>query len=156
MRKAIASAGAAGLIAVGLGASPALADPGNQQPQPFVIKESQNFFEGWRTFTAIGPLCPSGTWEDDRIHWNTPPNARVNEVSTTVYTCADGSGTFTASKNTHIQFFPDGGAISHGSFRITGGTGAYEGLRGSGGGNDGVGNWLTGDGSATIWGHITP
>ncbi len=156
MRKAITSTGVAGLIAVGLGAAPALADPGNQQPQPFLIHESQNFYEGWRTFTASAPLCPSGTWEDDRAHLTDKPKAKWQEVATTVYTCDDGSGTFRADKNNHIQFFPDGGITSHGPFRIVGGTGAYEGLSGSGGGNDGVGNWMTGEASATIWGHINP
>lgn len=155
MRKVIASAGAAGLIAVGLSASPAMAEPGKRQPQPFLIQESQKSFGASMTFTASGPLCRSGTWNDDLTHFAETPNAKWQMVATTVYTCDDGSGTFSAEKNTHLQFFPDGGAMSHGPFRIVGGTGAYEGLHGSGR-NDGEGNWMTGDGSATIRGHLTP
>src|SRR5205823_13259710 len=36
------------------------------------------------TFTAPSPLCPSGTWQG---------NGQVSRV----FTCADGSGTFTAN-----------------------------------------------------------
>jgi hypothetical protein len=35
------------------------------EPVPFTITEEGNFVTGVFTFTATGPLCPSGTYADD-------------------------------------------------------------------------------------------
>src|SRR5216684_7894580 len=67
------------------------------------------------TFTAPPPLCPSGSWLG-------------NGSGTRVFTCADGSGTFTASFNGQLEHAQ--GAT--GPWTIPGGTGAYTMLRGEG------------------------
>lgn len=159
MRKIIAVAGTAGLIIVGLGTSPVLADPYKQQPVSFQIHETQTGFgtpAATATFTASGPLCPSGTFVDAYTHEASPgARYRVNIKGTAVYTCDDGSGTFLARKNTHMQFLADFTATSVSPFKIVGGTGDYEGMRGSGK-NVGLGDFNTGVLSATIYGSIVP
>ncbi|HMJ01164.1 MAG TPA: hypothetical protein VK488_15130 [Gaiellaceae bacterium] len=67
------------------------------------------------TFTAPSPLCSSGRWQGNG------QNARV-------FTCADGSGTFTASFNGELEHT----AGSTGPWAITAGTGSYTALRGKG------------------------
>jgi hypothetical protein len=52
---------ALGLL-VPLGAAAAAQAAG---PVPFTITEQINFATGEATFTATGPLCPSGTFVDD-------------------------------------------------------------------------------------------
>jgi len=72
-----------------------------------------DFHQG--TFTASAPLCPSGSWIG-------------NGGGTRVFTCGDGSGTFTASffgQLEHVQG-------STGPWTITDGTGTYTTLRGKG------------------------
>jgi hypothetical protein len=133
MRKIIAVAGTAGLIA-GLGTAPALASPDPQKPVTFTINETQNFYvPGSARFTATGPLCASGTFVDDYTHEvQASHSGKVHLRGTAVYTCDDGSGTFTAAKNTHLSFNFDYSLTAKSPFRIIGGTGDYEGLRGTG------------------------
>jgi hypothetical protein len=50
----------------------------------------------------------------------------------TVYTCDDGSGTFTMLKHVFIQFNPDFSSTNTGPVQILGGTGAYADLLGHG------------------------
>lgn len=159
MRKIIAAAGTAGLIIVGLGVSSALADPYSQQPVPFVIHETQTGYgtEGVvATFTATWPLCTSGTFVDDYTHEaSAGARYKINITGTAVYTCDDGSGTFTARKNTHMQFLADYTATAVSPFQIISGTGDYEGLQGSGT-NVGLADFNAGELLATIYGQIVP
>ncbi len=67
------------------------------------------------TFTALPPLCPSGSWLG-------------NGAGSRVFTCSDQSGTFTAGfpgEHEHTQG-------KTGSWTIRDGTGAYAALRGKG------------------------
>lgn len=67
------------------------------------------------TFTAPSPLCSSGFWAG-------------NAGGTRVFTCDDGSGTFTVSFNGNLEH----NAGSTGAWAIQSGTGAYATLRGNG------------------------
>jgi hypothetical protein len=67
------------------------------------------------TFTAPPPLCPSGTWQG-------------NGQGSRVFTCADGSGTFTALFQGELEHT----AGASGPWSIVAGTGAYVILRGRG------------------------
>lgn len=67
------------------------------------------------SFTAPGPLCPSGTWLGNGA------NARV-------FTCADGSGTFSAHFNGVLEHV----AGLSGPWSIYAGTGRFVTLRGLG------------------------
>lgn len=121
-------------------------------PVPFTITEDVLA----RTFTATGPLCPSGTFEDDQAVFAGRPEmtGQANVVIHTVYTCDDGSGTFDALKVQHITFAPSGLGLS-GTGRITlnGGTGAYTTLQGFGTDNGFI-NFDTGDSAGNIGGQI--
>src|SRR5947208_4627998 len=66
-------------------------------------------------FTAPSPLCPSGTWQG-------------NGQGSRVFTCADGSGTFTANFSGEVEHT----AGASGPWPITAGTGTYGALRGTG------------------------
>jgi hypothetical protein len=67
------------------------------------------------TFTAPAPLCSSGRWQGNGR------NARV-------FTCSDGSGTFTANFNGELEHT----AGASGPWAISAGTGSYTTLRGKG------------------------
>jgi len=67
------------------------------------------------SFTAPAPLCSSGTWLG-------------NGGGSRVFTCADGSGTFTAHFNGELEHATG----AHGPWSIDGGTGSYVTLRGTG------------------------
>ena len=67
------------------------------------------------TFTAPLPLCPSGTWQG-------------NGLGSRVFTCTDGSGTFTATFDGELE----DAASAHGPWSIISGTGRYVTLRGKG------------------------
>jgi hypothetical protein len=107
---------------------------------PFTITESVDFTgAGDNTFTATGPLCPAGTFADD-VHTQAPSGGSFNGpdhsggfnlVIRTVYTCADGSGSFYALKHVHITF-TDTGSTNTGPIQLRGGTGSYAGLTGHG------------------------
>jgi hypothetical protein len=69
------------------------------------------------TFTATGPLCPSGTFEDTvatlgGAHSGQP---KIEVLVTTVYTCDDGSGTFNMLKHVFLAFNPDGSSTKRAS-----------------------------------------
>jgi hypothetical protein len=55
----------------------------------------------------------------------------LNLLIRTVYTCADGSGTFNALKHVFITF-TENGFTNTGPIQLLGGTGAYTGLGGHG------------------------
>jgi len=92
--------------------------------------------EPFGTFTATGPLCPSGTFVDEFVGGGGAFNSgRVFYHAFTVrktFTCADGSGTFTVQF--HPQFTPatPAGCEEAGPFSVVGGTGDYTKLRGHG------------------------
>jgi len=67
------------------------------------------------TFTASAPLCPSGSWLG-------------NGAGSRVFTCADQSGSFTASFQGELEHTQG----ASGPWTITTGTGTYTALRGKG------------------------
>ena len=121
---------------------------------PFVIHETIDHSTDSYTFTATGPLCPSGVFTDDvTVAAANPAQTRVIWRVHTTYTCDDGSGTFTALKQLVRGQYADG-AWNIGSLRFTGGTGAYTGL--SGHGTDVGESSADGHGTGTITGHLDP
>ena len=125
-------------------------------PAPFTIIEVVDFSgAGPNTFTATGPLCPSGTFTDE-VH-NFAPNSDsgqgadhsggLNLQIHSVYTCADGSGSFEAMKNIRLTFTEDG-TTSTGPIQLHGGTGSYRTLSGHGV-DDGISSGDSGVGTIT-------
>ena len=83
------------------------------------------------TFTASDPLCPSGTFVDEFVGGGGGVRFGASTVRK-VFTCDDGSGTFTIQF--HPQFTPatSAGCEVSGPFAVIGGTGDYERLLGQG------------------------
>jgi hypothetical protein len=114
------------------------------EPVPFTITEQANFAAGVFTFTATGPLCPSGTYADD-VKVFAPgketngAEGKLNLLIRTVFTCDDGSGTFDALKHVFFTFTDENNFTNTGPIELLGGTGAYTGLVGHGVDN-GAGN----------------
>jgi hypothetical protein len=80
------------------------------------------------TFTATSPLCSSGAFVSEPIAGGGGPVASAF-TGLQHFSCDDATGTFT------IQFHPQvhpPDFLDHGPWAALGGTGAYEGLRGSG------------------------
>ena len=138
----IAVLAACAAATVGMGAAAAATQV------PFTITETNiQFFPDYDTgdFTTTGPLCPSGTFLDtyralagiQGQHFQHPV---VNVTVDTVYTCADGSGTFFMLKHVRLVATPPG-IDNTGPVSLKGGTGAYVGLTGYG-----VDNGINGDG----------
>ena len=122
------------VAALGLFALVGVAAPAQAATQvPFTITEQVNFATGVNTFTATGPLCPSGTFVDTvvTLAGGQSGQPKANLLITTVYTCDDGSGTFDMLKHVFIAFNEEG-STSTGPVQILGGTGAYAGLIGHG------------------------
>lgn len=118
---------------------------------PFTITEQVNFATAVNTFTATGPLCPSGTFVDTVATFGGQPgHPKVNLRITTVYTCDDGSGTFDMLKHVFVVGNLDGSFSNTGPVQILGGTGAYAGLIGHGVDN-GTGSGDTAVGQITGW-----
>ena len=145
----MAVAGAVALLAPLAGTASAQA----AEQVPFTITEQVND----ATFTATGPLCPSGTFADDvKVIAPNPgspgfgSSGGYNLLIRTVYTCNDGSGTFNAMKHVFITFTDDG-FTNTGPFQLLGGTGAFTDLTGHG-----VDNGITsgGNGVGQIAGFI--
>jgi hypothetical protein len=106
-------------------------------PEPFTIIESIDFTSDEPpTFKAMGALCDSGTFEDvvvrDRVRGHPDTTGKFNLLIRTVYTCADGSGTFNAQKHVFITLNEDGSATNTGPITLHGGTGDYTRLSGHG------------------------
>jgi hypothetical protein len=125
----VATAAVAVLLALVAGVASARA----AELVPFTITEQINFDTGEFTFTATGPLCPSGTFEDTvaTVADGQSGQPKLNLIITTVYTCDDGSGSFDMLKHVFLTFNPDG-STNTGPVQILGGTGAYAGLIGHG------------------------
>jgi hypothetical protein len=127
-------------------------------PEPFTINELIDFnSEEPPTFTAIGPLCDSGTFEDvvvgDRLRGHPDTTGKFNLLIRTVYTCDDGSGTFNAQKHVFITLNENGSSTNTGPITLHGGTGDYTRL--SGHGVDSGTASADGFGVGTITGVIT-
>jgi hypothetical protein len=118
---------------------------------PFTITDQVDFVSGVSTFTATGPLCPSGTFVDDTrvIAGHPDSSGRIKLLSRTVYTCDDGSGSFNTLRQIFITLGPDGSFTSTGPVQLLGGTGAFTDLTGQGVDNA-TGNFDTG-----VVGHIS-
>lgn len=105
-----------------------------EAPEPFTITETIDFEAGDFSFTATGPLCASGTFEDT-LRTVAADRGRADKVIllfTTVYTCDDGSGTFNAMKHVPITFTGEDSSSNSGPITLKGGTGDYVGLKGHG------------------------
>ena len=104
--------------------------------EPFIIHEDIDFDNEVFNFTTLdGPLCPSGTFTDEVKAvggLNVPTLPKANILIETVYTCADGSGTFFAQKHIFLTFNEDGTQTNTGPISFKGGTGDYTGLSGHG------------------------
>lgn len=85
------------------------------------------------TFTASAPLCPAGSFVDT-VEAVGGGNGRgpLNLVISSVYTCADDSGTFMLLKHITIRSTGPDTATATGTFVVVGGTGAYANLHGQG------------------------
>jgi hypothetical protein len=124
-------AGAA--VAVIASAGSALATP----PTPVTIEVITSFATGTGTFTTSGAgLCPSGTTTDQNFGTGGQSGFHANFHDRKTFTCADGSGTFTANVQAHLIF---GSPTDSFTWNILSGTGAYTNLHGSG---NGVGDQL--------------
>jgi hypothetical protein len=156
MHRITAKTGVAlGAVALALGAA-APAHAGPASGTPLLIHEQLDFGAQSFTFTASDPLCPAGTFSDDVVDGRSlDRNGTVYQLTIdTVYTCDDGSGTFSAQKVIVLRGRSDGSARSSGTFRLTGGTGDYSGI--SGQGTDVGGTNADGVGGSTIRGALTP
>jgi hypothetical protein len=126
-----AAAGVVALLAPLGAAAPAQA----AGPVPFTIHEQIILGPNGpvsETFTAEGPLCPSGSFVDTVLNPPPPDQAgKVTLIVRSVYTCADGSGTFNAMKELVGTPGPDG-ITSTGPIQLRGGTGAFTDLLGHG------------------------
>jgi hypothetical protein len=107
---------------------------------PFTISEQITLGPGGpvlETFTATGPLCHSGTFADTVLtsqpdNSQGPDHGKLILIVRSVYTCADGSGTFNAQKELVGTPGPDDTATSTGPIQLLGGTGAFTNLIGHG------------------------
>jgi hypothetical protein len=154
-RKILSIALAVGLI--GVDTAPALGAttlaPKAPALVPFTITDHVDFASPVSTFTATGPLCPEGTFVDDAIRGPAghPDSSRqLNLLNQTVYTCADGSGTFNALRHTFITIAPDDSFTSTGPIQFLGGTGTFADLAGHG-----VDNATSVDGGTGVIGQIS-
>jgi len=123
---AAALAGAA--IAGFAGAGSALATT----PTPVTIEVTSSAETGAGTFTTSGAgLCPSGTTSDQIFGTGFQSGRLANFHDLKTFTCADGSGTFTANVQAQLIF---GSSTDSFTWNILRGTGAYANLHGSGSG----------------------
>jgi len=123
-------------------------------PEPFTITETIDFNSPEPpTFTATGPLCASGTFEDevvgDRFRGHPDTTGKFNLLIRTVYTCDDGSGSFKAQKHVFVTLNEDESSTNTGPITLHGGSGDYTRLSGHGVDNGST----TADGLGT--GHIS-
>ena len=127
VRTAVAAL-AGGAVAAFAGAGPALATT----PTPVTIEVTTLIATGTGTFTTSGAgLCPSGTTTDQVFGTGGQSGFHANFHDRKTFTCADGSGTFTANVQAHLIF---GSPTDSFTWNILSGTGAYTNLHGSGNG----------------------
>jgi len=105
-------------------------------PTPVTI-EVVTTSPGAGTFTTSGSgLCSSGTTSDQVFGTGSQSGVLANFHDLKTFTCADGSGTFTANVQAQLIF---GSPTDSFTWNILNGTGPYATLRGSG---TGVGDEL--------------
>ena len=132
-RFSLAAAAAAVALLAPLGAAASAQAAG---PVPFTIHEQITLGPNGpvsETFTAEGPLCPSGSFVDTVL--NPPPPDQAGKftlIVRSVYTCDNGSGTFNAKKELVGTPGPDDTVTSTGPIQLLGGTGAFTNLNGHG------------------------
>ena len=125
------------LLVAGVCLALTVASPAYAQ-EPTIVTDITFPEEGapFGTFTALDPLCPSGTFVDEFVGGGGAfRSGHVDYGASTIlktFTCTDGSGTF--SILFHPQFSPatPAGCEVAGPFAVGGGTGAYTKLRGHG------------------------
>jgi hypothetical protein len=106
-------------VAIAAGLALLAAIPASASPTAVTFKlvgshpVDQDYHQG--TFTAPAPMCTSGTWQG-------------NGQGTRVFTCADGSGTFTASFDGELEHMTG----ASGPWAIVSGDGKYVTMRGRG------------------------
>jgi len=146
-RKTLAGVALSAAALSAVGAQAAHAAP----PEAFTITEAVNLNTQSYTFTATGPLCPSGTFKDEfkTVAGNFEKSGVFIALVRTEYVCADRSGTFFATK--HLKFTEEEGIA--GPINFHGGTGAYSSLKGHGT-NAGMIDFGTGMGNGEISGII--
>ena len=102
----IAALAAAAPMVVGIGSASAATQV------PFTITETNIVFtdtNDYGDFTTTGPLCPAGTFVDTYRTLTGRPGLTLQTVLVeTVYTCADGSGTFNMQKHIRLVALPPG------------------------------------------------
>jgi hypothetical protein len=125
-------------VLVALGCLALAAAPSAQAQAPTIVTDITFPEEGepFGIFTALDPLCPSGTFVDEFVGGGGAfRSGHVDYGASAIlktFTCADGSGTFTILF--HPQFTPatPTGCLQAGPFAVIGGTGDYAELRGTG------------------------
>jgi hypothetical protein len=101
-------------------------------PAPVTIEVQTSAATGTGTFTTSGAgLCPSGTTSDQVRGTPPQPKTHANFHDLKTFTCADGSGTFTANVQAHLRFDSPTDSFT---WNILRGTGAYTKLHGLGSG----------------------
>jgi hypothetical protein len=125
-------------VLVALGCLALAAAPSAQAQAPTIVTDITFPEEGepFGTFTALDPLCPSGTFVDEFVGGGGAfRSGHVDYGASAIlktFTCTDGSGTFTILF--HPQFTPatPASCLQAGPFAVIGGTGDYAELRGQG------------------------
>src|SRR4051794_13610558 len=104
---------ATAILALTIAVALPLAGAAQGAQTPFTITDTIDFRTDATTFITTGPLCASGTYTDDVGPFATPAepsiphssnNNHANVIIRTVFTCADGSGTFNALKHFRLAF----------------------------------------------------
>ena len=114
------------------------AAPAANAQEPTIVTDITFPEEGapFGTFTALDPLCPSGTFVDEFVGGGGAfRSGHVDYGASAIlktFTCTGGSGTFTILF--HPQFTPatPAGCLQAGPVAVNGGTGVYAKLRGTG------------------------
>ena len=125
-------------VLVALGCLVPASAPSALAQEPTILTDITFPEEGapFGTFTALDPLCPSGTFVDEFVGGGGAfRSGHVDYNASAIlkmFTCTDGSGTFTILF--HPQFTPatPAGCLQAGPFAVIGGSGDYAKLRGHG------------------------
>jgi hypothetical protein len=125
----------ASLLFVALGLAALAVAPAAYAQEPAIVTDITfpEVGEPFGTFTALDPLCPSGTFVDEFVAGGGFPSGRSHGVTVRkTLTCADGSGTFTILFHPQLTRATPAGCEEAGPFAVVGGTGDYAKLSGHG------------------------